>query len=59
MSHVPADVPFVRSVMETMPPEGTETIKVVELLFTAIVPLLWLLLNEKEAPTGSVVAFGS
>ena len=49
----------MRSVTVTYPPEGTETTRVEELLFTAMVPLVWLLLNAKEAPTGNVNALGS
>jgi hypothetical protein len=41
------------------PPEGTDTTNVADALFTVIAPLDWLLLNEKIAPFGSVVALGN
>ena len=50
---------MVNKITVANPPDGIETIKVLELLLTVIAPEDWLLLNVNVAPTGKVVASGN
>ena len=59
VSHEPAAGELTNRVTSTNAPDCSVTSVVPALFLTTAVPEVWLLLNEKIAPTGRVVASGS